>query len=31
MIYPSPMGERAALGIAASLYDRVGAFPGIRQ
>jgi hypothetical protein len=30
-IYPAPDGYRASLRIAASLYDRVGAFPGLRH
>ena len=31
MIYPAPEGQRSAIGITTSLYDRVGAFPGIRR
>ena len=31
MIHPAPAGQHIALGITTSLYDRVGAFPGIRR
>jgi hypothetical protein len=31
MILPPPSGQRAAFGLGASLYDRIGAFPGLRR
>ena len=31
MILPPPKGYKAAYGITASLYDRIGAFPGIQR
>jgi hypothetical protein len=30
-IYPAPTGQRTSLSLAGSLYDRVGAFPGIAR